>query len=91
MRSDPEPTTPPPPPPPPPSAVENVAPLDYKCGASEPSVQRCLEELQRLPGLDRKDKVKATGLFRDPFNRVAFMTYEEDLRREWLLSELDNM
>ncbi|XP_031501572.1 L10-interacting MYB domain-containing protein-like [Nymphaea colorata] len=83
-----------------PLAVENVVPFDYSSDsravqkstrASEPSVQECLEELQRLPGLDRKDKVKATRLFRDPFNRVAFMTYEEDLRREWLLNELENM
>ncbi|CAN6485891.1 unnamed protein product [Victoria cruziana] len=83
-----------------PLALENVMPFDYSSDsraiqksmrASEPSVQECLEELQRLPGLDRKDKVKATRLFRDPFNRVAFITYEEELRREWLLSELENM
>ncbi|KAF3793506.1 hypothetical protein EJ110_NYTH03673 [Nymphaea thermarum] len=75
-----------------PVAVENIVPFDYSSdsrtvqkstAAAEPSVRDCLEELQRLPGVDRKDKAKATKIFRDPFNRVAFMTYDEDLRREW--------
>ncbi|CAN6460551.1 unnamed protein product [Victoria cruziana] len=83
-----------------PIAVENVVPFDYSsdsrtvqksAAAAEPSVRDCLEELQRLPGVDRKDKARATKIFRDPFNRVAFMTYDEDLRREWLLNELENM
>lgn len=53
------------------------------------SFRQCVVELQSMEGLDPEDCVKAVTILKDPLNRVAFATLNEDLRRRWLISELD--
>ncbi|KAL5998862.1 hypothetical protein ACLOJK_009810 [Asimina triloba] len=48
------------------------------------SYAACLEELQRLEGLDEIDSVQAVEVLKDHQNAIAFMTLKGMLRLNWL-------